>query len=190
MRAPYWRISLNAAQQQVLEELSNATAGRALVCYATPAFDRLSQLYAHTISGTIVANSSFPRAADLSGHTAWNYNQPGAVGVANAMPERIDGPGLEGQIASLLLEHSNAPDNGYEANLKRLLDAVMRVIDESAMKESRAAFFYQRTAEVDSLLESLDLPKYREGIRSYLKVLAFTSTYNMRWYVLGRAEHA
>jgi hypothetical protein len=191
LNAPHWRISLDPSQQQTLEALSSATSGKALVCYATAAFDRLSQLYSHTIQGTIVANSSFPQASVLSGHDAWNYDSPGAIGVANASPERIEGPSLDAQIDALVREGSNTRDEGYDENLKSLVGSVVRVAEESTPSGgSRSALFFERVREVDSLMESLDMPRYQEPIRSYLKVLAFTSTHNLQWYVLGRARYA
>ena len=189
--APFWRISLDAGQQATLEALSQAASGRALVCYATAAFDRLSQLYAHSSHGTIVANSSFPQASWLSGHDAWNYDQPGAVGVANATPQQIEGPGLEEQIAAFVEQSSNVGDDGYDGNLKALAGALTRVAEErTRATPARNALFFQRAAEVDSLVDSLDMPRYREPIRSYLKVLAFTSTHNLQWYVLGKKGYA
>jgi hypothetical protein len=190
LSAPYWRMSLDLDQQQTLESLSNATHGRSLVCYATAAFDRLSQLYAHTTNGTIVANSSFPQALWLSGHDAWNYDQPGAVGVANATPERFEGPPLYAQINTLVKENSSTRDEGYDGNLRGLAGSVTRVAEQSGQSTpERGALFFQRAAEVDSLIESVDLPRYREPVRSYLRVLAFAATYNIQWYVLGRGEY-
>jgi len=191
LNAPYWRISLDSSQQQTLDALSGATSGKALVCYATAAFDRLSQLYSHTIQGTIVPNSSFPQASWLTGHDAWNYDSPGATGVANASPERIEGQPLAVQIDALVRENSDVRDEGYDTNLKSLVGSVVRVAEESASSEAgRSALFFERVREVDSMMESLDMPRYREPIRSYLKVLAFCATHNLQWYALGGAAYA
>lgn len=184
LNSPYWRISLDENQQRVLEGLSNATAGRCLVCYATAAFDRLTQLYAHITQGTIVAHSSFPQASWLSGHDAWNYDRPGAVGVANPEPRQIEGPALGAQIETLLAEQSNASESNYDENLKALAANISRVAEENA-GVGRGALFFQRVAEIESLVGALELPRYSEPIKYFLKVLAFTATYQLQWYVLG-----
>jgi hypothetical protein len=191
LSSPYWRFSIDPNQQRTLETLSSASAGKCLVCYATAAFDLLSQVYAHTVSGTIVANSSFPQASQLAGHDAWNYNTPGAVGVANAEPRRIEGPPLGAQIEALIEENSNAQDSGYDANLKNLAQVVSRAAEASKEPNGgRVALYFQRVAEVDAYTDALDLPRYREPIKNFLKILAFSATFQLQWYVLSRGRYA
>lgn len=183
---PHWRIGIDKDQQQTLDALSKATGGRGLVCYAAPAFDRLTQLYAHTRQGTIVANSSFPQADWLTGHEAWNYDGPGASGVANAHPRQIDGPSLEARIEGLVAEYSNSQTSGFDANLKELAQSVLSSVQGPEATSARAALFFRRTAEIDLAMGALDLRRYREPIENFLRVLAFSATYQLQWYVLGR----
>lgn len=187
LKAPYWRIALNADQQRTLESLSKATKGKALVCYATPAFNRLSQLYSHTTSGTIVDNSSFPEARWLTGHDAWNYDSPGAKGVANAEPAFFEEGDLVARIGRLIDENANTTDTPYDANLIALAQSVIASAEGAQPGgTARGALFFQRIAEVDAYINSLDFAGYGEAIRAFLVVLAFAATFQMQWYVLGR----
>ena len=186
LKAPYWRIGIDAEQQRTLESLASATAGKALVCYATPAFDRLSQLYAHTVGGTMVANSSFPEVQWLSAKDAWNYDRPGATGVANAEPVYLERPDLYARVETLAADNASQGNEAYGANLAKLAQAVVRAAESTAgASPARPALFFQRTAEIASLLEVLDVARYRDALRDFLTVLAFGATYQLQWFVIG-----
>jgi hypothetical protein len=191
LTAPYWRIGINADQQNTLERLSRGTRGKALICYATPAFDRLSQLYSHTSSGTIVSHSSFPEARWLIGHDAWNYDSPGAKGVANAEPVEFDEADLLARIARLVNENMNSVDTAYDANLVLLAKIVTACAEGAQQQEgARTALFFQRMSEIDAYMNPFAFGRYGDAIRSYMVVLAFITTFQLQWFVLGGTAHA
>lgn len=191
LKAPYWRIAINSDQQATLESLSKATKGKSLVCYATPAFDRLSQLYSHTTAGTIVANSSFPEARWLIGHGAWNYDSPGAKGIANTDPLYFEERDVLARIDSLIAENGNAVETAYDANLKALAQSVISSSEGTQPRSSaRGALFVQRVSEIDAYINAFDFARYGEAIRSFLVILAFVATYQMQWYVVGGGRYA
>ena len=186
LKVPYWRIGINAGQQSTLESLSTATKNKAIVCYATPAFDRLSQLYSHTTAGTIVANSSFPEAQWLSGHDAWNYDSPGAKGIANSDPLYFEQADLLARIDRLIVEGADTRETAYDANLIALAQIVVSSAEgTNASNPARGALFFQRVSEIDFHIDAFDFTNHRAAIRSYLVVLAFVATFQMQWYVVG-----
>lgn len=186
LKAPYWRIAINSDQQATLESLAMATKGKSLVCYATPAFDRLSQLYSHTTAGSIVANSSFPEAQWLIGHDGWNYDSPGAKGIANADPHYFEERDLLERIDHLLAENEIVDERAYGANLKALAQSVISSSKGSELGNSaREALFSQRVYEIDAYINEFSFPRYGESIRNFLVILAFVATYQMQWYVVG-----
>jgi hypothetical protein len=85
----YWRFKIEEHQQRALARVARTLQKRALVVYAAPAFHRHEDLLGHTLKGTLVKHSTFPSIAALAGHSAWNYDRPGAVGIANADPTPI-----------------------------------------------------------------------------------------------------
>jgi hypothetical protein len=184
--APYWRFSIEPNQQRVLEALAKATKGKSLVCYATPAFDRLNQLYAHTKNGSLVSNSSFPEADWLIDHNAWNYDKPGAIGIANPDPSRKEGSELPERIDQLRKANADVQTIGYETNLRTLAAAVSGVAEEVATQsEGRSNLYVLQKAEVDEYIARLSLPRYNEPIKDYLKILAFLETFKLQWHVLN-----
>jgi hypothetical protein len=190
VQPPYWRISIDNRQQSTLDALTRAIGETGLVCYAAPAFHRLSQLYSHTTQGTIVANSSFPNASSLSGHTAWNYCVPGAIGVANTDPKEIDEPSFFSKIEDIVRRNfGESAFSPYDANLKRLVSLLASVAEDiSRIRPERSALFFQRVKEIDNMNNVGSFSRYREPFASYVKVLAFASTFGLQWFVLGNGE--
>ena len=87
--APLWTFAITEHQQQLLEYLDARAGGRAHIAYAAPAFHTRADLYRHTRLRDIVQHSTFPSVRALKGHKSWYYRVPGAHGVANPDPERI-----------------------------------------------------------------------------------------------------
>ena len=82
IKSSCWKFGITDHQQKALEKLEHKMGDEALVCYASPAFHKQSDLYKHTISRTIVENSTFPLVSKLKEHAAWYYDTPGASGCA------------------------------------------------------------------------------------------------------------
>ena len=79
-------LDIDVSQQEALGAVAQTLGNRAVVCYAAPAFHRIMELNAHTVRGTIVAQSTFPLAERLTGHDSFYYCTPGGSGVANPEP--------------------------------------------------------------------------------------------------------
>lgn len=183
LRAPLWRIDFVSHQQAALERVARSLGDRALVCYAAPAFHRLSQLYAHTRQGSIIENSSFPEAASMSGHTAWWYNQPGAVGLANPEFKSFEGPGLLTRLKQFSSKQDGRADQGAVEHLGFLANEIERGMGEPHAEEDarRAEYFSQIKAL------SRDAEEYEmigDPLYQFLRVLVFVSTYNLEWYAV------
>lgn len=187
--SPYWRFGTTKHQQDRLGHLSNILGSDALVCYAAPAFHRLTQLNAHTVSGSIVGNTSFPKATMLAApHKAWNFSLPGMVGLANTEPNYYEEPPLEDQIRSLVLERANRLEQDASAALSILANRVresgVRELDDGG---SRAAVFSMRAARIDAAYGTLadDFPEASLA-RDFLHVSNYAATFSMLWLTLGR----
>jgi hypothetical protein len=182
----YWRFNIETIQQQLLDSLTVQMQGKGLVCYASPAFHRLSQLYSHITSGTIVENSTFPDASVLAGHSKWNYDQPGNVGVANVEPRYVEGDPLLERLSSLLSDQSRFDEGEYRGNLERLSQIVRSCVEQiSQSQESRTALFFQRLSSIDNVLDGADGPEL-SAIKSFLTVQAFCKSFGLRWFAVGR----
>ncbi len=107
--APAWSFDIDADQQLLLESLASHLGDHADVRYACAAFDTKAQLWQAMKERTLQANSTFPPATELAGHTRGAYDSPGASGVGLSEPERIDAPGLVDRARALAREHHPAP---------------------------------------------------------------------------------
>jgi hypothetical protein len=182
---PYWRINIYAEQQQMLDSLAAQTHGRGLVCYAAPAFHRLTQLYSHITSSSIVENSTFPEASLLSGHARWNYDRPGNVGVANIEPEFIQGPSLVERLQLLASEHSDQEPEEFFGNLGELARIVKVCVEESyRTQEARSVVFFQRLSAIANVLDSISGP-VPDAVQDFLTVQAFCKSFGLRWFTVG-----
>jgi hypothetical protein len=180
----YWRFQTDAHQQGILEAVAEKLKTRALVVYAAPVFHQHKELHAHTRKGTIVENSTFPSVASLKGHKAWNYQIPGAKGIANADPEEIDEPPLARRIATLI-EESRA-GNGWGEELGALasdLRAVVESDDDLLAESSRRGLFADQVLEIERATERF---QDREALAAFFTIVAFCEIYLVMWQVLGR----
>jgi hypothetical protein len=189
IKGPYFKFMVAKEQQTVLESLANSTHGFALVTYAAAAFNRVTQLWAHSRAGTIVQTSTFPPARSLVGHGAWYYDSPGCIGVANPQFERIEEPSLADRITSLT---SNArPSSKDRVKLEINLERLARAVEASIQKEttgeaSRIAVYFETARGIDNLVSSVGSEDV-EILRSYMKVAAFASIFHLQWFALGRS---
>lgn len=191
LKGPYWKFLISQEQQLVLESLATSTKGNALVCYACPAFDRVTELYAHSRAGSIVQTSTFPTVALLHAHEAWYYTVPGCSGVANPTPERIEDIPLLQRIrqftAKRLEQHGERTSFGE--NLQRLAVAIYESLRVDAVGDSgRTAVYFEALREIDQHIDFVRPPRYADALRNYLAVAVFVSIFGMQWHSLAPGD--
>lgn len=98
---PYFRYTIEAKQQGLLENIVQAATGRAAVVYAAAAFRLNSELFDHAKVGTVVPNSNISSVEMLNGHERFTYTDPGSFGVAHSEPETIKSPSLDAILARM-----------------------------------------------------------------------------------------
>jgi hypothetical protein len=159
MSGPLWGFPVKQHQQKLLEVLAQKTKGRAHVAYAAAVFHTNSDLFGHTKRRAIVQNSTFPSVGVLSGHEAWYYWTPGAIGTANPNPESIEERPLLGRVLDLARE--GEIDEGRDL---RWLDPLAQSIIESAGAAEGPAegigvhFFDDLLAPAQNLQVAEDIP--------------------------------
>lgn len=189
LSSPYWRFDIEVHQQELLERLASECKGMALVCYASPAFQRLTQLYAHTEGGSIVANSTFPEIVALKSHSAWNYDRGGAMGVANVDPVYIERSDIDTRIEKLVSQFTDQSEDGFRENLASLARIVtIAVEDTRSVPRERRAHFFQLLNSVENRTASDE--EQQNPVRDFLVVRAFIKTFNLKWFVMGKERYA
>ncbi len=190
-KGPFWKFILDQSQQRVLEALAKSTSGQALVSYASGAFHRVTELWAHSRNGSIVETSTFPTALSLQNHEAWYYNTPGCIGFANPNPEPIDDLPLLQRIAEFTRQRTEVTQgqNLFIANLKRLATSVGDAIKDASLGEtSRTAVYFESLRLLDRYSDIVESERYSSAVRNYLIVAVFVSVFQLQWYVLGRSN--
>ncbi len=101
LKGQYWRFRTEESQQVLLNAVRRTLAHRALVVYASTAFDTFAELYERTETKTMVENCSYVRIDRLNQHESWNFNSPGTRGVASSKPTQVSDPPLPEQLSEL-----------------------------------------------------------------------------------------
>jgi hypothetical protein len=191
LTSPYWKFLISQNQQLVLESLATSTAGTALVCYASAAFDRVTELYAHSRTKSIVQTSTFPTGALLRDHEAWHYTAAGCSGIANPTPERIEDVPLLERIRQFTTQRSVGDLDGtsFSANLKRLATAVYESLSANVVGDSgRTAVYFEALREIDQYVDFASPHRYTDALRSYLAVAVFASLFGLQWHTLALSD--
>lgn len=186
-----WKFVITEHQQEALEKLEIKLQGDALVCYASPAFHKQSDLYKHTTSKTIVENSTFPSISDLKNHSAWYYDAPGASGCANPTYEKVDGESFENKLGQLAerAKYEESSDNTSKENLSVLARAIMTLaLDSDESYES--ARLSEAEIEISRFIEAWELEEDSAYVKNYLLVREFCFLYKLQWFVVGASNQA
>lgn len=187
LKSPYWRFEVTPHQQVALEKLQQRLNSRAIVCYACPAFHKESILHKWTVQPRIVENSTFPDVAILSSHSAWNFSEPGACGVANVDPTASDAPSLLDRVGFLI--EQGGQGSGTAVEELQLLSQAVKLATESVSDE--ATHIQARFSEGERILQEILGEFYdgeeREASAAYATVLHFCYLNRLSWLVAGHA---
>jgi hypothetical protein len=185
----YWKFSITPHQQAALERLDSTIRDRALVCYAAPAFHTQSALYENTRNLTMVQNTSFPRPASLTAHTAWYYTNGGTFGIANPSFVRIDTQPIEDQIRAFV-EGSSSQEPNAASTLATLASGLISSASDISAPSPVETWFHVLLARVERAIDEVAsgedvTAEALEPVRRLLQVNAFCSAYHLDWFVLG-----
>ena len=138
-RGKYWRFDITPHQQQILEKVSKKLKNKALVIYASPAFNTLDDLYNFTEAQLIVENTNFVKVERLINHKKWNYNKAGSVGVAHSEPEYIEDIPITEMINQQIKIHGQNID--FSENLAMLHKCAVDICKESVENNAYSRYY-------------------------------------------------
>lgn len=179
----YWRFVVRKHQQQILERVFRILRNRALVVYVAAAFDTFDILYDLTESGRIVENSSFVSISRLSGHDSWNYDRPGAIGIAASSPEIVEEPNISDQVEEVLKSYDYESD--AHKGLANLHSAILEVCKESAPENGLAKFFLRMYESQVGRIQEAEF-KHKDEVIAFLGVVMFCDICDVMWCPLGQ----
>lgn len=176
----YWRFMIDDHQHVLIDRIAHTLRNRALVTYASTAFDTLQELYDYTEAGTIVEHSSFVKVRRMSGHSAWNFDSAGTRGVATSKPEPIDDPPLASEIDVAARLGTEEPSLETLETLNRLVVDTLR---ENVQTSPVAAFLVRRHEALGAMVSELGITK-----REIAPFVSLRNTFlqlNLDWFVIG-----
>lgn len=177
--APYFRYTIDAKQQGLLEDIVEAAAGRAAVVYAAAAFRLNSELFGHAEAGTVVPSSNISSVEMLNGHGRFTYTGPGSYGIAHSEPEAIEGPSLD----TILARMDGNEGLPFTKHMKLTAQSI-----ESAMGDDRDALDLW-TASRRAILGGEFTEAYPRGrdtwIEAIISIAAFAQAFNVRVSAVG-----
>lgn len=188
LRSPYWRFEITPHQQLALEKLQERLKNRAIVCYACPVFHKEAILHKWTVEPRIVENSTFPDVAKLSGHSAWNFSEPGARGVANIEPTASDAPSLLERVDFLIGQEGQESGTVVEELL--FLSESVKLAMESVSDEAThiQARFFEGARILQAIAGEFAEGEVRDAVAAYSTVLHFCHLNRVNWLVAGNAS--
>ncbi len=186
LKSPYWRFKITPHQQVALEKLQVKLKGKAIICYACPAFHKESLLHKWSVEPRIVENSTFPDVATLTGHTAWNFSEPGARGVANIDPTLSNGPAFFERVGTLIETRGQTPRSVTE-ELLFLASSVQATLESEVMDEATylQARFFEGVRTIEQIADELSDGKEKAALVAYGTVLHFCYLNRLNWLVAG-----
>jgi hypothetical protein len=182
LNRPCYRFKTRSHQQKALERLHRRLKNRALVVYACPVSTELDWLYDHIENGTLIDNSTYPKAINLHSHKAWAFDSAGASGLCCSEPEKIEDKGLLESI-ELLCSAWNSREKAWEnpnTSLSELAGHIPAVIKNT----KRSSFMKKYLKRIDELFDNID-HEFAHIARDYTKVAFFCRIYDLNWFVLG-----
>jgi hypothetical protein len=181
LSAPVWRYAITPHQHVVLQQIARRLGHRALVVYASTAFDTLDDLYAYTDNKTVVENCNFTRVCRLTGHEKWNYDAAGTLGVATSEPELIEDLPFPSLLESLHEAHDAQADAGEQ--LAHLANALALACRDAAGESPLAR---RAIVVLDRVNSHADEFQAQPGpALDFTRCLALLRTVGIRWLTGG-----
>lgn len=145
----YFRYSIYASQQDLLEHLDGQFGSKAIILYASPALTDVNDLVKTKLSGKIIEATNFCRVAQLKGHHRNTYIRAGLHSIACSEPEEL--PSFD-----LLTTLESLEGDRNEVNI----DAVLTFI-------SSAHRFAEDDPYLGTSYRALMLPLREQGLEEY-----------------------
>lgn len=193
---PYWgreyfRFDIVDHQQQALEAVAARARGRAIVCYACPAFAKAAELFDHIDAGTLVENTHFAKVPPLRNHRRYSYvdaRTPGRPHSEHVEPEKpldLDQAiSNAGDLPPVEKTGSHGGDGG-EDNIVRLIGRIVQATAEDQRNRFEVWDGYFRLVETLTTRVQAREPGDLETLIGFIRVGIFEWIVAADWFVVG-----
>jgi hypothetical protein len=179
----YWQFQIRTHQQRALEKLCKVLGNRVLVCYASPAFHLLKDLFTYIENETLVDNSNFVQVYRLSNHGKWVYNCSGTTGIACSEIENISDKAFRDLIVAA--SESNNRTESVLDNLMFLEKSSLQVIEELGEENPIKNIFIRIRQRLVEIYGIDSREKETMAARAYFTFITFCKLTNTTWLPIG-----
>jgi len=159
----YYRYHIYAEQHELLLRIDKSFGDKALVLYASPAINNLSDLVDVKIKKKIIENSNFKKASALNSHSKNTYIRSGTYSIACSQPERLEDINIISKLEFF--------DAKHDLNNVTFFHNTTNIISEN-MQNSKP-FQYL-------MAEYIDLKEY-ELVYSHITMKIFREVTGIQW---------
>lgn len=125
-QSSYYRYDVYQGQQELLNKIDNQLGNQVLTLYAAPCFHLVAELVEHFSNRTIISNSNFRKASELTGHHRNTFVNSGSHSIACSEPEQLGNFDLIELLQSYNEQSNKDIDNrSFIVNFrKQLIDTI------------------------------------------------------------------
>lgn len=191
--ANYFRFWITSHQQAALDACAAALGQNGLVAYSCPAFHRRVDLWAHTQNRTLIANTHFAPAPNLSGHSRYTYINATSPGVAHSEPTTVapltilNGSGGNDDVPP---DEPRGGDDGRRpqdlfSEARRAAQAAISASPVLVGSEALHAEVVRRTeASIEAIMAAFDA-RVTDDMRDFIFVAVFSAMSGIQWLILA-----
>ncbi|MES2688592.1 MAG: hypothetical protein V4706_17355 [Pseudomonadota bacterium] len=128
----YFRYDVDQDQQRLLAHVASKFGTKALVLYASPALEDVSDLVSAKISGTIIASTNFRPAVELSAHHRNTYVKSGTHSIACSDPVQLENFDLLTSLKRLRTEDAEEAREDNAEFMLQFAKGVRALVSESS----------------------------------------------------------
>jgi len=181
IRGPFWRFKIREHQQSILEGIARTLGNKALVIYASPAFDTFDELYQYTQNRSIVEKTNYVKVTRMIGHLQWNYNFPGTNGVALSEAEPIEDDQFDIMLEELSRRYDLQAESTRELTL--LYKSTISLCEEISNRNPVARYILARHQMLLETFNQMDL--HIPTVIPFSGLLLIFSVVNLAWFIVG-----
>lgn len=156
-KTEYYRYHVYAAQHEILSKIDQSFGDKALVLYASPAINSLTELVNLKKKRKIIDNSNFQRSSKLNNHSKNTYIRAGTHSIACSEPEKLENIDLISELQRIERTH-DMENKQFILNTSKVISNNM----ESSKEFSELMAEYTEYKEFSLIYSFLTMKVFRE----------------------------
>jgi hypothetical protein len=180
----YWQFQITGHQQTALEAVYQRLRNRIAICYASPVFHKLADLYDNQKNGQLVEKSTFIQIHRMTGHNWWIYDRPGSTGIGHSTPDQIEDTPFGQLLVNLRESNNNSSDDALQ-NLLSMEESIVSSFYQMGDINPISLEFSRRRSIIGDYINSNIQIQYPTASQAFLTVVTFCDLTKTNWFVIS-----